>query len=139
MRNYKVEKDFIVDGFRCVIIGQSLGHRCGYVHIPADHKFYGEDYDDIYVKVHGGLTYSGFNDINYPVDGSNKEYWIGFDCAHLGDGKDFESIEELSDEETYNYMLKLEEMFKIGQYEEVRTTEYVEKELINLVKQLKEV
>ncbi|WP_178914064.1 hypothetical protein [Furfurilactobacillus rossiae] len=53
-----------------------LGHLCGYVELPSKHPYYGSDYEDIPVDVHGGLTYAM----------QNEEYWeIGFDCAHLGD------------------------------------------------------
>ena len=44
----------------------------GYVRIPDGHPWAGLDYDDIDVKVHGGLTFG---------DGE----WIGFDALHLGD------------------------------------------------------
>ena len=59
MSRYKVEKDFMVDEFRCVIVGQKIGHRCGYIAIPKGHKLYGKDYDEIDISVHGGLTYAG--------------------------------------------------------------------------------
>ena len=59
-------------------------HRCGYVQVPVDHPWYGEDYyadsGDIDIDVHGGLTFSG-----QPV-GIDHGWWFGFDCAHLGDG-----------------------------------------------------
>lgn len=45
----------------------------GYVKIPEGHHWYGLDYDDINVDVHGGLTFS------------NAAGWIGFDCLHSGD------------------------------------------------------
>jgi hypothetical protein len=44
----------------------------GYVRIPKGHPWHGLGYDDIDVRVHGGLTYS-------------EGDWIGFDCLHLGD------------------------------------------------------
>ena len=45
----------------------------GYVKVPTNHHWYGLDYDDINVEVHGGLTYGTDNG------------WIGFDCLHSGD------------------------------------------------------
>lgn len=31
---------------------------CGYVLLPKKHKYYGKDYDEIDIDVHGGLNYS---------------------------------------------------------------------------------
>lgn len=44
----------------------------GYVQIPEGHPWSGLDYDDIDVRVHGGLTYADHG-------------WIGFDTLHYGD------------------------------------------------------
>jgi len=59
----------------------------GYAKVPEDHPWFGLDYDDIDVRVHGGLTFASGG-------------WIGFDTLHMGDywpgvpyGRDFESIE----------------------------------------------
>lgn len=80
----------------------------GYVLIPKGHKFYGLEYDDIDVNVHGGLTYSGIylgwiekyeedgNDYELDINLKKKidkngyeflmDYWVlGFDTAHYGD------------------------------------------------------
>lgn len=133
MSNFKVEKDFMIGEYRCVILGLSLGHRCGYVGLPKGHKYEGEDYDNIDVSVHGGLTYAGDGE-KYPVE--DERSWIGFDCAHCGDAKDFELVKELNDEGTYNFLFGLEQRFDTGGV--VRTVEYVENELVELVKQLEE-
>ena len=131
MRNWKVEKDFMIDDYRCVIVGVSIGHRCGYVGLPKGHKYEGKDYDEIDVEVHGGLTYAGQGN-KYPVDGD--ESWIGFDYAHCGDAKDLTLVQELNDEHTYDIIRDIETKYKTGG--EIRTTEYVENELIQLVRQL---
>lgn len=56
------------------------GHWCGYVQIPKGHKLRRKkNYLDIDLNVHGGLSY--YND---------KDYWIGFDCMHLGDIRPFD-------------------------------------------------
>ena len=131
---FKVEKDFMIGDYRCVIVGVSMGHRCGYVGLPEGHKCENRDYDEIGVSVHGGLTYAGrYN--KYPVDDNRS--WIGFDCAHSGDGRDLKLIKELADGITYNHMVDMERMYPI-RGEVIRTTEYVENELIDLVKQLEE-
>ena len=66
MKNHKIEKDFVVDGFRCVVVGSYMGHRCGYIAIPKDNELYGKDYNEINIDVHGGLTYSEYSRDNYP-------------------------------------------------------------------------
>lgn len=57
----------------------------GYVMLPKSHIWYGKDYDDIPINVHGGLTYGEKND---------SDYWvIGFDTAHAGDNDKEQDIE----------------------------------------------
>lgn len=53
---------------------------CGYVRIPENHKLYGVDYNDLedILSVHGGVTFAG------ALDGMDG-FYVGFDCAHLGD------------------------------------------------------
>lgn len=134
MREYKIEKEFIIDEFRCVIIGQKMGHRCGYIEIPADHKYYCVEYDDVNIEVHGGWTYSEYTYNNYPTEASSKSWWIGFDCGHFGDTKDLELIKSFGDDELTKYYVDMEARFP--ERGEVRTLEYVENELIEAVKQL---
>lgn len=56
---------------------------CGYVRIPENHKLYGMDYNDLddILNVHGGVTFAG------ALDGMDG-FYVGFDCAHLGDMPD---------------------------------------------------
>lgn len=42
--SYTVEKEWISDGYICVVIMTDIGHRCGYVGIPTKHPLYGKDY-----------------------------------------------------------------------------------------------
>lgn len=45
MRTFNVEKDWLTAaGYRAVVIMGDLGHRCGYVAIPAGHPLHGVDY-----------------------------------------------------------------------------------------------
>ena len=46
MREIKVESDFKHEGFRCVVIMISMGHRCGYVGVSKEHPLFGLDYSD---------------------------------------------------------------------------------------------
>jgi len=56
----------------------SLGsHPCCYINLPESHPWYGKDYYDIPLDVHGGLTYGQ----RY----SDTVYRIGWDYAHRGD------------------------------------------------------
>jgi len=136
MKRYIVEKDFMVDEFRCVIIGQKIGHRCGYIAIPKEHELYGKDYDEIDISVHGGLTYASYSEGEYPVKSEKSVYWIGFDCAHYMDGRDLELIKSFGEDDIdVKNMLELERKYPIGG--EIRTVEYVENELIEMVNQIK--
>ena len=46
---------------------------------------------EIVFDVHGGITYSR-GAIDYPVD--SDLWWFGYDCAHAGDAKDLNAIED---------------------------------------------
>lgn len=43
---YIVEHDFEHCGYKCIVIFNSNGFRCGYVGIPKSHPLYGKDYQD---------------------------------------------------------------------------------------------
>lgn len=59
----------------------------GYVLVPKGHKYYGLNYDDIPVDVHGGLTFS--KHIKGDERGNFSDgFWIGFDTAHHNDTLD---------------------------------------------------
>ena len=82
MRRFIIEKDFIVNGYRCVIVGNNLGHRCGYIEIPEDHSLHGKHYsviDDI-IDIHGGWTYSNFTNNNYIIFIYSFQYPKGKNC-----------------------------------------------------------
>lgn len=122
----QVEKDWTTEsGFRAVVIMTEMGHRCGYVGVPADHPLFGAVYSephpaitappddepvgkrgiitllcatpermnspDMAFDVHGSLTYSGGNG-GYPV--KSDLWWFGYDCAHSGDGRSPEYMEQ---------------------------------------------
>lgn len=94
------------------------GHLCGYIGIPIGHEWFGRGYDDLDVRVHGGLTYADSELSCFKTAGSDA-WWIGFDCAHHGDKSPFRSYEWESDYP--------------GTY---KTMEYVEEELKEMVHQL---
>ena len=67
------------------------GTANGYIAIQKNHDLYEKNYDEVWVDVHGGLTYSGFMK-NTPY----KDYWfLGFDTCHYGDDKIKWSLENV--------------------------------------------
>lgn len=67
-----------------------VGWGNGYVCLPAGHRWWGLEYGEIPVHVHGGLTFSAFAEkLNWPeLDPSRvlpDDYVIGFDTRHYGD------------------------------------------------------
>ena len=131
MSNYIIEKDFKVDDYRCLILGLNLGHRCGYIGLPVGHKYYGKGYEDVEVDIHGGWTYASDSD-HFMVE--SDLWWIGFDCAHYGDGKDLELIKSFGKNESLKHLLYMEEMFPSG--DDFKSLEFVESELRHAVKDL---
>jgi len=107
-------------GFKCLIVRQPESkHLCGYVGLPRWHPYYGRDYDDIDVDVHGGLTFSR-EGIGETWD---KGFWyLGFDCAHGGD--------LIPGHTKFSKKLGLE----LG--EVYRNIEYVRKETMQLAEQM---
>jgi len=71
------------EGLHCAILRQKFGHLCGYVGVPRDHPDYGKFYNDVDLKVHGGLTYSENHLFKNRPD--EDKWWFGFDCAHAYD------------------------------------------------------
>lgn len=64
---------------------------CGYVIIPTNHPFYGKDYSEINIDVHGGLTYS--SDVK-DFDTILMDGWVfGFDCNHFSDTPEVQNKE----------------------------------------------
>ena len=80
--------NFEVDGRACIIHRGPLGALCGYVSVPPGHPWHGV-HEPADARVHGGVTYSAncqgpICHIAKPGD-PDDVWWIGFDCAHLGD------------------------------------------------------
>lgn len=86
---FNVEKQWQTNsGLQSVVVMTEMGHRCGYVGVNEKSNLFGLNYFDLEntINVHGGLTYSGKSDNNYPIE--SKLWWFGFDCAHYGDDED---------------------------------------------------
>lgn len=133
--NFKVEKEFESNGYKCYVVFIKYGHRCGYVEIPKEHKLFNKDYDEVNTEnnigVHGGITYSGEV---YIKDDSSGTWCFGFDCAHCEDGSDYNL--------SYEYGLLSDEEYRclrtFRNHREVRSLDYCIKECISLAEQLKE-
>jgi hypothetical protein len=77
----------------CLMVRSSGGYWCGYVAVNAGHPWYGHELRDLWevtdIDVHGGPTYSRECQgviCHVPQSGESDEaWWVGFDCAHLGD------------------------------------------------------
>lgn len=100
----------------------TCGYANGYVAVPEDHPYYGLGYDDIDVKVHGGVTFACPGN-NLPEGweeseliegniGNLDDYWVfGFDTLHAGD--DLESWPRGAVIEEVLYLKKqLEEVYE---------------------------
>lgn len=115
-------KDFH-NGYEYVIIVQDMGYRCGYVNIPENHPWYNLSFEDIYVCIHGGLTFASLIKNDHPI--LENGYWIGFDCMHWMDLPD---PDEMSKEclnqygyKIFNYYSKLESNLKIRNFDYVKS------------------
>jgi hypothetical protein len=84
--NNEPDEELWVDretGLQCLVIRGPSQYLCGYVAVPKWHLLYGNlDYFGPKLDVHRGVTWLADH------AGDCKEpdlWWIGFDCAHLGD------------------------------------------------------
>ncbi len=154
---FKIEKDFVYRGYRCVVIFTDMGHRCGYVGVDENSSLWKKDYYDylpinksklewenfseeseditvgIHFDVHGGITFAdGGKNSEYPVE--SDFWWFGFDCAHYNDKIDIEKLKEYFPNSKLNETrINLYSNFSSG---EVRTLDYVMDECKNLVDQI---
>lgn len=113
-------------GYACLIVRvPHSGHLCGYVGVDSSHPYFGKEYGECNVDVHGGLTYSDKcqgSICHIPEPGMPDEvWWLGFDCAHLGDACP-----------CYDYR-------RIGPMDHYRSVEYVKRETESLARQLREI
>lgn len=91
-------------GYPCLIVRHgALGHLCGYVGVAKGHPAFEKGYDEVrgfpgqeYLEVHGGLTFAAechketrpqSENICHEVEEGDNDniWWLGFDCAHVGD------------------------------------------------------
>lgn len=118
----------IAYGYEWEVVSNRMGYRCGYVRVPPGHPWHGKDYDavDPYPEVHGGLTFAE-PDTDCGKGGADNAWWVGFDCAHLGDAPD----PDLPGSE-----VMLRHGIDLGGT--VKSTEYVSEECRNLARQARD-
>lgn len=74
--------EWFEDTYFCLIRRSHMGALCGYVGVDFLHPWYGNDYGELNIVVHGDLTYS--NLIKSRM--TEEEFWcLGFDCSHMND------------------------------------------------------
>lgn len=139
-----IEEDFEHCGYRCIVLVNAAGLRCGYVGVPKSHPDYKKSYEQIESKyyAHGGITYSDFiNRIGLQTD---DLWYFGFDCGHLGDRYAVDEAVKYGltvDSRTVETFRQLNEVMKRCDSEFVVTNdcskEYVKQECISLAEQLK--
>jgi predicted nucleic acid-binding Zn finger protein len=158
-KEYLIADDIIIESggiyksYEWLVTFTSVGHRCGYVALPEDHKLYAEaiekGYDNDYV-VHGGITFvnQGKHIINRVLKGRHcTDLWLGFDAAHCYDAKDFISAKkyfsdsEVKDDKFLVVICELEKMCISDNYyqeetAEIRTNKYMEDQCKSLIDQI---
>lgn len=131
-----IEERFIYKGYPCVVLFQPMAFRTGYVGLPKTSRYYGKNFNDIPVACHGGLTYGR----SYLFGQDDEDtWWIGFDCAHYGDGYDDKTANEYykNDKETMEQLQKLKALHDISNdYFEFRTLNYVKQDCKFIVDQI---
>lgn len=125
-----VEKQFEYKGHDCICIFNCRGYRCGYVSVDNN-----KDYKEYDIACHCGLSFGAdrlTKDFN-----PKKDYYIGFDCGHICDGRDYDTALEydLINEKKYNNLIEMEIHLPTF-LEPVRSLEYVEEQCKKIVDQL---
>lgn len=123
-----VEKQFEYRGHDCLVMFTHWGVRNGYVSVSINKDF--TDYS--YIDCHGGINFSG----ELSPDFSPKaKCYIGFDCGHCGDDRDFDTACKygLIDAELRD---RRKQDFPHPMYGVVASLEHVESECKRIVNQL---
>ena len=92
---FEIAKKGTYEGYNYVIMEVELApcyHVNGYVKLKDNSKFLEDDYDDIPIECHGGLTFKDEREI------LGKGMWIGFDTAHYFDNYETKNIDFVENE-----------------------------------------
>ncbi len=120
----------VLHGYEYEIVANHTGHRCGYVRVEPGHPWFEQNYNNLDVDVHGGITFAEHGQA-CPTHGEEAEWWVGFDCAHGGDAPD-PSIMDKADEDIGGRRL-VDVMTFRG--DTIKTTDYVRAECERLAEQ----
>ncbi len=135
-KGYVIEKEWVTEeGYLAAVTLSSIGHRCGYVGITEEHRFFKKKYSDLDINVHGGLTYSKIAS-TYPSPSFEGLYTLGFDAGHVWDARDFEALQRYKlnqEQKDFIEWLKKCEVDNTS----IRTLDYMVNECNSLSKQLK--
>lgn len=131
-----LEKRFNYKGHPCAVLFMPGAYRCGYVGIPKAHKLakHGANLDSI--SCHGGITYS---ESKLHCCDDEDTWWIGFDCAHFGDGYDIETAKQYfgDDPDFKRIFYTMEDFWRESNREsEIRSLAYVKDECKKLIDQI---
>lgn len=82
-----------------------MGHYCGYIRFEDDEESifnrakdeYNDSCNVSFIQCHGGITFVSHEDGTWILPEGN---WVGFDCAHSRDGKDFLMVEKIFGKDT---------------------------------------
>lgn len=141
--------------YEYIITFTEMGHRCGYVAVPPGHKldfvkyekrkvpgsdreYDSYEYDAYDIDCHGGITFcKREHGLKKLLKTPCNDLWLGFDCAHSGDGKDIALIEEYYG--ANSGQVKFYEQypqFLFHEGETVKEFDYVERECHSIINQL---
>lgn len=130
--------------FLSAVVLYNTGVRCGYIGInrrysPSLKKsgILPKDYStDINLDCHGGITYHE----KYPpfirkknIQQFNEYRWIGYDCAHIEDRRDFDKVEKIWPN---SYYIKNRNQLSFWERGQLRTTDYCIEQNRHLIQQL---
>lgn len=132
-----IEYVFTYKGYKCCVLFQDLGFRCGYVLVPRWHPLYEVEYKDCTINCHGGITYSDHKLLGE----QSPSWWIGFDCAHAGDKIDYECLTKYYgkvEEDSYFNTMRWLTGVDSEEFSSVKNLNFCKQECMHIVDQLVE-
>ena len=165
---HKVENDWTIGKYRCVVIMTYMGHRCGYVGLPKSHPLHGAEYGEATSILsaswqrakHGATGKRGVIPLFCAAissDAENATPELVFDVhggiTYSGDSKtypvkntgrwwygfDAGHCDDAKDLNAIDNPQLRETYSRLQEYGTIRTLEYMMSECASLVKQLKEI